>query len=284
MEELYAGLDLGTSSAKLVVLGADGSTRARTEVGYPTHTAAGGIAEQHPDHWWQAGREAIAASGLAQQVTALGLTGQIQDLVLLCEGRPLRAAILSSDTHAQPQLDALHQALPDLPGRTGNEQDASSVAAKLGWLAEHDQRRLAAADLLLLGAPGHVLHRATGVACCDTVTASATGLLDVAARGWDEEVLAWLGVAPELLPSLAQEDQTGTLTSAAAAELGLRPGIAAVHAMGDAGSTTDGLVGSEPPPSCPRRHRNCGPAWWPIGRCTRQSNNYRAPLGSEPRH
>ncbi|PRI11180.1 xylulokinase [Leucobacter massiliensis] len=247
---VLAGLDFGTSSVKLVVAHPDGTVLARAQAAYPTQAGPDGAAEQRAGDWWEAAAEAIAESGLGARIDAVGLTGQMQDLIPVAAGAALRPVMLYSDTRATAQHERLRAALADWERLSGNQQDASNVAAKIAWLAEHEPETLAAAEQLLLGAPGYVGWRATGVAACDLVTASTTGLLDVHARGWSPEVARAAGARAEQLPRLvgvtAGDARLGPLHAEAAAELGLRPGIPVVHALGDAGSATDGLVGSEP--------------------------------------
>ena len=55
-----------------------------------------------------------------------------------------------------------------------------------------------------------------------------------------------MGQLPQLVGSKTGDAHVGDVSHAAAIELGVMPGTAVVLAMGDAGSTTDGLVGSEP--------------------------------------
>ncbi|WP_427870169.1 FGGY family carbohydrate kinase [Leucobacter luti] len=248
--ELIAGLDFGTSSVKLAVVTPDGEVLARAHADYPTRAGHSGEMEQDPGDWWEAARRALAETGLGQRLGALGLTGQMQDLIPVAAGRALRPALLYSDTRATAEHERLLRELPDWERLTGNQQDASNVAAKIAWLAGHEPETLAAAEHLLLGAPGFVAWRATGAAVVDTITASTTGLLGVAERAWLAPVARAAGcdaaLLPRLLGPLPEDAVVGAVTAAAAAELGVPAGIPVVHAMGDAGSTTDGLVGSEP--------------------------------------
>lgn len=250
MTSLVAGLDLGTSSAKLVVLDADGRLVAEASHAYPTTTTPGGVSEQDPEHWWEAACAVLRDCGVADRIGALGLTGQMQDLVPTRDGRPLRPALLYSDTRATAQHERLARTVEDWEVRTGNHQDVSTVAAKIAWLAEHEPDVLTRADHLLLSPSGAVAHRAGGVAACDVLTASTTGLLDTGTRGWATDVAAAAGIDASLLPALTGttpgDGVVGTVSDAAAAGLGLRAGTPLILAMGDAGSTTAGLVGDAP--------------------------------------
>lgn len=202
MTGLVAGLDLGTSSAKLVVVDHRGTHVAQAEAAYPTHAAPGGVAEQDPEDWWAATRAVFQRCGVADQIVAVGLTGQMQDLVLVARGRAVRPALLYSDTRARTQHARLVGAVADWETRTGNHQDVSNVAAKIAWLADHEPSHLAEAEHLLLSPAGVVAHHAGGRAAVDVLTASTTGLLDVTSRAWLVDAVVAAGADPALLPAL----------------------------------------------------------------------------------
>ncbi|UOQ59487.1 FGGY family carbohydrate kinase [Leucobacter rhizosphaerae] len=246
---VIAGLDFGTSSVKLVVAFPDGR-RVRAQAAYATRFGPAGEIEQDPEEWWRAAETVLADSGVADRIDAIGVTGQMQDLVPVSSAGALRPAMLYSDTRAEAAHRQLHAAVPDWELRTGNIQDVTSVASKIRWMSEHEPDLLASADTLLLGAPGYIAWRAGGRAVCDVLTASTTGLLDVHAQGWFEGVVqatgARLDQMPELVGSVSGDDRVGAVSARAAAELGITPGVPIVMVTGDAGSTTDGLVGSSP--------------------------------------
>ncbi len=247
---LVAGLDLGTSSAKLVVVDLDGTLVAEASEPYPTRTAPGGVVEQAPARWWAAACAVFQRCGVAGDVVAIGLTGQMQDLIPVANGAALRPGILYSDTRAAVQHRRLADAIPNWELRTGNHQDVSGVAAKIAWLVNHEPAAILDAEHLLLSPAGFVAWRAGGRAACDVTTASATGLLDVTTQGWLADAIVAAGARMAQLPLLVGSESgdahVGEVSHAAAVDLGVAPGTSLVLAMGDAGSTTDGLVGSEP--------------------------------------
>lgn len=247
---VLAGLDFGTSSVKLLVVTSEGSVIGRAQAAYDTVSGPNGETEQQPDDWWAAAIAALRDCGAGKHIDVIGLTGQMQNLIPVADGRALRSAMLYSDTRAGVQFERLRSELPNWEGMTGNHQDVSTVVAKIAWLVENEPEVLDAAEHLLLSAHGYFAWRAGGDAACDVTTASTTGLLDVDARAWSAVTMAAAGSRVELLPSLvgssAGGDVVGIVSEQAGAELGLRAGIPIVLAMGDAASTTDGLVGSSP--------------------------------------
>ncbi|WP_010524956.1 FGGY family carbohydrate kinase [Nesterenkonia sp. F] len=251
---LVAGADFGTSALKLVLVDVDGRTVAAAQADYPTdrrRDADGTVRhEQDPEDWWKALTRALAETGLSRRIVALGLTGQMQDLVLLSGIRPVRPAILYSDQRAAAQQHRLLDRLPSWHRRAGSRQDATSVAATLRWLADHEPENLSAADGLVFGPAGCIARRLGAEGACDLTTASTTGLLDLAARDWWAPVADEAGIGVSRLPRLvdepAAEGPVVRVRAAEAAELGLPVGTPVVLGLGDAAATTDGLVGSVP--------------------------------------
>ena len=67
---------------------------------------------------------------------------------------------------------------------------------------------------------GWVVRRLGGDAVLELSLAGRTGWLDVAARDWWDEALAWSGASRELMPPLVQAGcRSGTVTSEAVSPL-----------------------------------------------------------------
>jgi FGGY family of carbohydrate kinases, N-terminal domain len=223
------GMDLGTSGAKAVLLGADGRLLAEAEAGYPVDSPHPGWAETDPPAWWRAVATAVRAArdrAGGVDVAAVGVDGQMHGLVLTdAAGRPLRPALLWADARAveetaawrrlpEPRRAAL--ANPIVPGMTG---------PLLRWVARHEPRTYQRARWALL-AKDWIRHRLTGTAATDPSDASATLLWDLPADRWAHDVAAEVGVEAELLPPVvASAALAGTLRPDAAKALGLRAGI-----------------------------------------------------------
>jgi xylulokinase len=177
----------------------------------------------------------------------------MQDVVLVDErAEPVRPVILYSDTRAHHEAAAIEADLggASLQRLTGNEQTATGLLAKLRWLRQHEPTSLTAARSLLLGAADYLALRLTGRSVTDTTTASTTGLLALATRGWLDRALLERAVgAPidRLLPDLvAGGSRVGKVSREAAAALGVAAGTPVFLGPGDAAATTLG-VGSGTP-------------------------------------
>src|SRR4051794_20755423 len=136
------GIDLGTSSAKVLVLDEQGRTLSVAAAPYEVVAPQPGWAESDPDAWW---RDTLAAaqSALAQasraEITAIGLSGQMHGVILTDrEGRPIRPALLWPDSRAEAELDR-YQALPvSMRTQLANPLVPGMAGPLLCWLADHE--------------------------------------------------------------------------------------------------------------------------------------------------
>ena len=235
------GVDLGTSSVKVVVTDPDGHPFAQVTRTYDVESANVGWAESDPGIWWRetvlAVREAVGqarASGAASP-SAVGLSGQMHGVVLAdAASEPVRPAILWADARASVVMDAYDRLGSDAMARLANPIIPGLAGPILLWLREFDAATLARARWALQ--PKDWLRsRMTGEVLTEPSDASATLLYDVPGERWDTEVIEALGLDRDLFAPLASwaGDPAGQLTSQAAEELGLAPGIQVAAGAGD---------------------------------------------------
>jgi xylulokinase len=244
------GLDLGTSSAKAVVLDTGGQVLAQASAGYVVTSAAAGHAESEPAHWWSAltacAREAVQAAGA--RPAAIGLSGQMHGLVLTASGgQALRPALLWADSRATGSLRAYRRLGPRALARLANPLAPGMAGPLLLWLAEHEPRAYRDARWALQP-KDWIRARLTGEVHAEPSDASATLLYDVLGDRWDLEVAGALGLDPGLLAPLLPSSGAlaGRLAGSAAAELGLPAGLPVAAGAGDtaAAALGSGIAGS----------------------------------------
>src|SRR5690349_10428836 len=239
------GLDLGTSSAKAVVLDTGGTVLAQASAGYPVTSAQPGYAESDPRLWWQAvagcAREAVGRSGV--QPVAIGLSGQMHGLVMTAaDGRALRPALLWADSRATGPLRTYRELGSAALDRLANPLFPGMAGPLLAWVAACEPGVYAGARWAL--SPKDWLRgRLTGEIHAEPSDASATLLYDVPGDRWDLEVVEALGLDAGLLAPLLPSSAAvaGRLTASAAAELGLP---AALPVAAGAGDTAAGALGA----------------------------------------
>ena len=272
--ECVLAVDVGTTALKAIVLTPAGVAVAVAERAYRVGTVLGGGAnlsgavEQDPDDWLEAFGLALRDLGYAADAdpadalpppAAIALSGQMQDVCLVRDGRSVRASLLYSDVRAAAEAARVVAACDpdDVDAKLANFKGPAACLAKWLWLATHEPDALKAADRVLLGAHSFLAYALTDgdAAFCDPTTASTTGLLSPAALGapprWAEDVLR---LFPEIdltqLPNLLtgeSPDPVGTVSARAAKALGVASAFAGApvyHGVGDLASATTGAMGT----------------------------------------
>ncbi len=224
--------------------------RAQASAAYETIVPQPGWAEQRPDDWWQACRAAIIALGTQialDRVAAIGLTGQMHGSVFLDAERELiRPAILWNDQRTTAEAAAIEDTIgvERLVRITGSRSFTGFTALKMMWLRQNATIAYKRLHHLLL--PKDYLRlMLTGELATDVGDASGTGLFDVGARVWSDEIVDALDLDRDVLPRAYEGPEiTGRVLADVSADLGLPPGIPVVAGAGDqqAGAIGAGAV------------------------------------------
>lgn len=250
-KDRWLGLDCGTGGTRALLVDAEGVVRAAHSAAHaPIDMPQPLWAEQRPEDWWRAAREAIGAvlRGAGDiAVRGIGLSGQMHGVVLLDrEGEVLGPSIIWCDQRAHREAETLTAQIgyERALALTANPILPALSAPKLLWLQEHRPGEFKRARRFLLP-KDYIRFRLSGEFATDLADASGTGLLDVANRRWSEPMRAALGLPEEFLPSLHEGPEvTGRVSASAAAATGLASGIPIVAGGGDqaAGAVGNGIV------------------------------------------
>jgi xylulokinase len=246
------GLDVGTSSAKVVLTDARGRVVFTTESAHAFHTPRPLWAESDPADWWAGTRRALQelwakASVKPADIAGVGLTGQMHGLVLLdAGGNVLRPCIMWNDQRTAKQCAALTKKV----GRarvlrlTGNPVLPGFTAPKIRWVAENEPEVFGRVAKVLLP-KDYLRYLLTGEFLTDVSDASGMSLLDVAKRRWSEEMMQACGVPRAWLAEVTESPVASAKISTGAAKLtGLLAGTPVVAGAGDqaAGAVGCGIV------------------------------------------
>ncbi|KTR74928.1 hypothetical protein NS234_17665, partial [Microbacterium oxydans] len=233
--------DLGTTGNKASLHHDDGRIVASVTVAYPAHFAAGGVAEQNPDDWWNAvvaaTRDLIARTSTpTSDIVGLVVSGQMMGAVLLdAEGEPARPAIIWADTRAGAQQRELEDAIGAgrAYGILGHRLNPTYSVEKIMWVRDNEPDVWARVRRVCV-AKDFIVLRLTGRLATDRSDASGTNAYDQAAGTWSDEVLRAARLDRALFPEILESTQiAGALTDAAATALGLHTGVRVVMGGGD---------------------------------------------------
>jgi xylulokinase len=247
---MLLGVDVGTGGTRAVLIDRAGQVLASFASEHAAIRSEHiGWAEQEPEDWWRAAREAIrgalaASEARGSDIEAIGLTGQMHGCVMLdADGKVLRPALIWCDQRTQPQCDWLTEKIgfERLIELTCNPALPNFTLTKLLWVREH-QPEIFAKIAHVLCPKDYVRYRLTGEFAMDMQEASGTLLLDVAHRRWSAEVAEEAGIPMQWLPKLFEGPEICARVSDAGAEAtGLAAGIPVAAGAGDQGAGAVGM-------------------------------------------
>ncbi len=243
------GLDISTTAAKALIINADGDVVAVASSPQPISQPKPLWSEQNPSDWWEGMtssiRQALSQANLGgEDISAIGLTGQMHGLVLLdAGGEVLRPSILWNDQRTQAQCDAMTETIGRrrLIELTGNPAVTGFTAPKILWVRDNEPQVYAQTKQVLLP-KDYIRYKLTDTYATDLAGAAGTSLLNVAERAWSPEVLGALDIPAEWMPPVHEGIQvTATISPNGAAETGLKVGTPVVGGGGDQAAGAIGM-------------------------------------------
>lgn len=237
----FMGIDIGTSSIKSLLMDEAGRMLGFSQLDYDMSIPSPGFAEQDPDVWWalacRTSAAAIGESGVDPgEVAGVGFSGQMHGLVALgADNRPVRPAIIWCDQRSIAQKLELERlfAPEELGELIQNPAATGFQLLSLMWLREHEPDTFRRIRKVMLP-KDYVRYRLTGHVGADTTDASSTSAYCVADKAWSAALLAKVGIDPGLFPETGEPwEACGAVTTAAAAETGLKAGTTVVFGGAD---------------------------------------------------
>ncbi|MFB7251324.1 FGGY-family carbohydrate kinase [Microbacterium sp. NPDC056234] len=223
-QNVVVGIDVGTSSVKVVATDLDGRLVAEASTRYPTMTDLAGGAEQDAEAWWAAVSAITPTVVRDAKVAAVAVTSQAPTLVPVdAAGSTTGPALTWLDRRAIAEARRIGEIVPE----SRNGADPFFGTAKLPWLLA-ERPSIAARTAHVLSANGFIVQRLTGVATLDDTSASLMQGFDETSDAFDEQLMsADLGL--HLLPPIVRAAAiVGTVTVDAAQATGLPAGTPVV--------------------------------------------------------
>ena len=247
----YLGIDLGTSSVKLLLVDESGEILGSVTKEYPLSFPQPGWSEQDPADWWKAvqyGILQLTEKVDKSEIRGIGCGGQMHGLVALDEhDAVIRPAILWNDGRTAEETDYLNTVVgrDKLSELTANIAFAGFTAPKLLWMKKHEPENFARIRKIMLP-KDYINYRLTGVHACDYSDASGMLLMDVEHKCWSKEMLEICGISESQMPRLFESYEViGTIQGFVAGALGLPRDCKVVAGAGDnaAAAVGTGTVG-----------------------------------------
>ena len=213
MEKLFAGIDLGTSGCRLIIIDADKNIHASSHIAYSNPD------EQSPALWWNAVSQLLSdlSENIKLKLQSIAIDGTSGTLLLVDDaGEPVTQALMYNDLRATDEAKIIKQVLQEENGGQG----ASGSLARLMWLLKHSDAKVggcitpASTSTEYVEAKDtppllHAVHQADfilGKLANNYKLSDENNCLklgyDVINQRWPEDELAELGIDKSLLPQV----------------------------------------------------------------------------------
>lgn len=247
----YIGIDLGTSSVKLILMDEKGNILNTVTEEYALSFPNPGWSEQNPYDWYEQtvkGMKRLLDGQDKSKVAGISFGGQMHGLVVLDEqDEVIRPAILWNDGRTTKECEYLNGVIgkEKLTEYTANIAFAGFTAPKLLWMRENEPENFKKIRKIMLP-KDYLAYRLTGVFCTDVSDASGMLLFDVKNRCWSQEMLDICGINAGMMADIYESyEKVGTVKAEIAAELGISAGTIVAAGAGDnaAAAVGTGTVG-----------------------------------------
>ncbi len=206
-EMLYAGIDLGTSSVKLLLCDKDGRVIKIVTKEYPLSFPHEGWSEQNPEDWYEKtveGLKELFSGSDGSMLGGISFGGQMHGLVMLDENdKVIRPAILWNDNRSTDECRWLNEEIGrcKLTEMTANIAFPGFTAPKILWVKKHEPENFLRCKKIMLP-KDYLAYRLCGVFCTEPSDASGMLLYDVKNGYWSSEMLELCGINEDMLPKI----------------------------------------------------------------------------------
>jgi xylulokinase len=237
----YIGIDLGTSSVKILLMKTDGTILSSVTKDYPVSYPKPGWSEQNPEDWLRqtlAGLRQLLESAHVDlnEIKGIGIGGQMHGLVVLDDrDQVIRPAILWNDGRTEEETEYLNTVIGQykLSEYTANIAFAGFTAPKLLWMQKNEPEKFKLIRKIMLP-KDYLVYMLTGAFTTDVSDASGMLLLDVKNRKWSKDMIEICGIRESMLPTVCESYEiSGYVKEEITAALGLTGKIAVAAGAGD---------------------------------------------------
>lgn len=234
---MYIGIDLGTSSVKLLLSTKDGKVLRTISKEYPLYLKDS-WSEQNPLDWYEKTIEGLkeVIESYEDQIQGIGFSGQMHGLVLLDKDDVvLRNAILWNDQRTESEVKYLNEeiGIEKLLEYTGNIALTGLTAPKVLWVKNNEPEIFSQINKIMLP-KDYLIYRLTGKFVTDVSDVSGTLYYDVNNKEYSQEMLGILGIKEKMLPQVFESSYViGDLLRKVKKELNITSTVGVVPGGGD---------------------------------------------------
>ena len=235
------GIDLGTSSLKVLIMNELGDVKALSVRAYQFETPRPGFAEQDTAVWWEACCLCIKSALLQlganpAEVKGVSFSGQMHGLVMLdSDLRVIRPSILHCDSRSGVQIEEINSLLGKgfILENVLNPIYTGFLLPSLMWVRENEPDNFEKVRHVLLP-KDYIRFMLTGELSSDYSDASATLAFDIEKGCWSSEIIGRMNLDMSIFPICHDTvDVVGYITPSASRATGLNVKTLVIAGGGD---------------------------------------------------
>lgn len=241
MERYAMGIDIRTTSVKVVLVSQDGYIADEASYPHDLLSLYPNWAEEDAGLWWESVKRSVRDLTDRNQekmkgLSCIGCSGMVPAIVMLDkDGCPVRNTIQQNDARAIEQIERVQDTLDQerLYRQTGGRTNQQHILPRLLWVREHEpdvwQR-----TRTVLGSYDYIVYKLTGRLSLEMNWAIESGSFDIRTRTWIEGDMNELGISPSLFPPVHPSmEQVGLTAPWTEQELGLPEGVPVIAGSAD---------------------------------------------------
>lgn len=241
MENYVLGIDIGTTSVKVILVSGAGFIVDEASSAHDLLSLHPNWAEEDARVWWNGTIQAVKEiaernADKMQAIRAIGVSGMVPAIVLLDDnGEPVRNTIQQNDSRALAQIERITKTLNQdaLFARTGGYTNQQHILPRLLWVAENEPKVWSRVRTIM-GSYDYIVYKLTGTKSLEMNWAVESGAFDIRTREWIVEDLKAFGIDPALLPKVnPSQDIVGKTLPFTEKLMGLPSGIPVIAGSAD---------------------------------------------------
>ncbi len=244
---MYIGIDLGTSSIKMILIDHNQNILATSNQNLPIQNLQDGYSEQNPQDWINGVMNCLESLKLKRprefcQTISIGISGHMHGATLVDKNeKVIRPCILWNDTRSYKECIEFENNNLDVRSISGNITMPGFTAPKINWIKNNEFENFKKISKVLLP-KDYLRFYLTGEYYSEMSDASGTLWLDTKKRKWSEKLLSCSYLDKNQMPKLVEGNEaTGSLKKSIKDKFHFNNDVIIVGGAGDNAAAAAGM-------------------------------------------
>lgn len=244
---MFIGIDLGTSSLKMILIDHNQKILTTTHFSLTVHNPQDGYSEQDPKEWIKATESCLEelrnkCPKEFSSTISVGISGHMHGATLVDkEGKVIRPCILWNDTRSFKECLEFEDQNFDVREISGNITMPGFTAPKINWIKNNEPDNFKKIYKVLLP-KDYLRFYLTGEFYSDMSDASGTLWMNIKNRAWSEKLLNASFLTEDEMPTLVEGNQdAGILKDILKEKFKFTNNVIVVGGAGDNAASAAGL-------------------------------------------